>query len=281
MGNALGGVSVPLVVWIISSMGWRNALLATAAVSLVVGMAASFIYRTRPEDYGLVPDGREDKDANGKKRSRGPSFGTNVKEALKMRAFWHIAVCTLFQNALISTVMFYAIPYMTSLGMDRATASFVVSIYTLISLFGRVPFGMLADVFRKSYVVSLCTILAYIGVILYWQMQGTSPLWYIILFSVPYGLGVSGITSTRSPIIADYFGTKNFGSIFGFTSIFQAAANVISPPIAGWIFDQYHDYKIWWMSLIGFGILGIVSILTIPAPRRVEAAPPEPATAAK
>ena len=281
MGNALGGVSVPLVVAIIAVLGWRDALLYTAVVSLAFGLLASFIFRTRPEDYGLVPDGKVETGADGRKKPAASVFGTSVREALKMRAFWHIATVTLFQNAVISTVMFYAIPYLTNLGMDRGTASMVVMIYTFISLFGRVPFGMISDIFRKSYVVAFCTALLIIGLLLYWKMEATSPLWFILLFAVPYGLGVSGITATRSPLVADYFGTKNFGSIFGFTSIFQAAANVISPPIAGWLYDNYHDYKMWWISLIIFGIFGLLSIITIPAPRRVEQKETEPVTQAK
>ncbi len=274
-GNALGGVTVPLVVILIGSLGWRSTIFYTGIIFLVFGMASSFLFRARPEEMGMIPDGREGT-ANGKRRSVGSDFGTSVKEAIKMRAFWHIAVGTIFQNATISTVMMYAIPYLTDLGMSREWAGTIVSVYTIISACGRVPFGMLSDVFRKSYVVAFCFLLLIIGLILYWQMQADSPFWFIILFAIPYGLGVSGVTATRSPILADYFGVKNFGSIFGVTSIFFAVANVLSPPIAGWIFDTYHDYKSWWLILIGMGVIGLISMLTIPKPRSAEVREPEP-----
>jgi MFS family permease len=192
-----------------------------------------------------------------------------------MRAFWHLAAVSMFQTATISTVMLYAMPYLTNLGMDREWAGTIIMIYTIISCFGRVPLGMLSDVFRKTYVLAFCLVLLIIGLILYWQMSAVSPFWFIILFAIPYGLGVSGITATRSPILAEYFGTKNFGSIFGLTSIFFALASVISPPIAGWIFDNYQDYKTWWLSLIIMGIFGLLALLTIPRARKAEAEQPE------
>jgi sugar phosphate permease len=269
IGNALGGVTVPLVVKMIEAFGWRNTILYTAIVFFLMGMGTSFIFRSRPEDYGMVPDGKE-LDTAGKKRSAGADFGTSVKQALRMRAFWHLAAVSMFQTATISTVMLYAMPYLTNLGMDREWAGTIIMLYTVISCFGRVPLGMLSDIFRKTWVLAFCTILLIIGLFLYWQMEATSPLWFIILFAVPYGLGVSGVTATRSPILAEYFGTKNFGSIFGLTSIFSAIASMVSPPIAGWIFDNYNDYKIWWLSLVIMGVLGLIVLLTIPRARKVE-----------
>ncbi len=276
IGNALGGVTVPLVVSMIDSFGWRNTILYTAVVFFITGMASSFIFRTRPEDYGMVPDGKAAMAPDGKTAKKSAEFGTSVKQALKMRAFWHIAAVSMFQTATISTVMLYAMPYLTNLGMDREWAGTVIMIYTVISCFGRVPFGMLSDVFRKTYVLSFCIILLVIGLFLYWQMQADSPFWFIILFAIPYGLGVSGVTATRSPILAEYFGTKNFGSIFGLTSVFFAIASIASPPLAGWIFDNYGDYKPWWLALVIMGVFGLITLLTIPKARKVEPEQPGP-----
>jgi OFA family oxalate/formate antiporter-like MFS transporter len=267
MGNAFGGVTVPLVVKMIEEFGWRNTILYTAILFGALGLAASFIFRGRPEDYGLVPDGRvlsEDQ----QRRAKGDSFGTSVKEALKMRAFWHIAAVTLFQTATVSTIMMYAMPYLTSIGMGREWAGTIISIYTFISAFGRIPFGILSDVFRKTLILTISLVLLLAGMFVFWKMEAASSLWFILLFAIPYGLGVSGITSTRSPILAEYFGIKNFGSIFGLTSVFFAIGSIASPPIAGWIYDNYQDYRSWWLILLIWGVFGILVMLTIPRARR-------------
>ena len=122
-----------------------------------------------------------------------------------MRAFWHLGVVTLFQNAAISTICLYAIPYLTSLGMDRSTASTVVMLYTLVSLFTRIPMGMLSDIFRKSYVMALSVALQGVGLFLFWLIGGTSPFWLILLFAIIYGFGVSGVMPLRAPILSGVF----------------------------------------------------------------------------
>lgn len=267
MGVGFGGVVTPLVVTAIDRLGWRTTLFYTSIGFLVLGLLLSFIFRSRPGDYGYLPDGKA---ADEPEKGAPPTaeFGTSVKEALKMRAFWHLAVVTLFQNATLGTVMFYTIPYLTHYGMKRTMAGTVIMLYTFFSLFGRLPFGMMADVFRKSYVIALSVAFQVLGLILFWRMGGTSPFWFIIIFAVPYGLGVGGVMPVRAPILTEYFGVKNFGTIFGLTSVFIAVSNVLAPPLAGWLYDTYHDYRIWWEALIIFGLIAIIAILTIPEPKK-------------
>jgi sugar phosphate permease len=270
MGTGIGGVSVTLIVFLIDRLGWSTTLLYGGIGFLLIGLTASFVMRGKPEDMGLVADGKVATTESEKKRNARTDFGTTTKQALKSRAFWHLAFVTMFQNSTSSTVMFYAIPYLTSLGMERTIAGSVVSLYTFISLFGRIPAGMLSDVMRRSYVVTISVVLQLTGLILYWTMGQGSPYWLIIVFAVPYGLGVAGVAPLRGPVQAEYFGTKNFGSIYGLMSLFLAIANVSAPPLAGWLYDNYHDYKIWWSSLIVFGVLALGVILTIPKPQRRE-----------
>jgi MFS family permease len=267
MGTGLGGVAIPLVVIGIDQLGWRTMLLYTSFGFLILGLSLSFIFRSRPEEYGCLPDGRVSRRAKNSASSVPSEFGTSVKKALKMRAFWHIAVVTLFQNATMSTVMLYALPYLTHLGMTRTDAGSVVMLYTFVSLFGRLPFGILADIFKKSQVIAASLALQVIGLCLYCQFDRISSFWLIIFFALPYGLGVSGVMPLRAPILSEYFGVKNFGTIFGLTSVFIAVGNVLSPPLAGWMYDTYHDYKIWWKIMIVFGIMAIIAILTIPQPQ--------------
>lgn len=269
MGAGLGGVSVPLVVTLIDNFDWQRVLLFGSIALLVIGIPLSFVIRSRPQDYGLLPDGREPVPGDTKDGSS-EEFGTSVKEALKMRAFWHIAIITLFQFATMSTVMLYAIPYLTDVGITRTMASSVISIYTLVSLFGRIPFGTVSDYFKKNYVVAVSVLLQGIGVILLFLLDGASPFWLILTFAITYGVGLSGVSALRAPLLSEYFGVRNFGTMFGLTSIFTTTASLISQPLAGWIYDTHHNYSIWWICLIVVAALALISSLTIPdAKKRV------------
>ena len=271
MGVGIGGVLVPVVVKIIDKLGWQTTLLYAAIGLVVLGIPLSFVFRSRPEDYGLLPDGRASDATKGSKYGQAYDFGTGVKEALKAWPFWYLGVMNLCHASCISALMLFAMPYLTNLGISRATASMVVSLYTLVSVFARIPMGTLSDIFRKTHVVALSVTLQGVGLFIFWLIGGPSPFWLILLFGIIFGLGLGGASPLRAPALVEYFGTKNFGTIWGLSTIFMTVGNVVSPPLVGWIYDTYHDYKVCWLGLVAFNVLALVMMLTIPlAKKRTE-----------
>jgi MFS family permease len=264
MGTAIGGVLLPVVVNIIDKLGWQTTLLFGAIGFFILGMVLRLIVRSKPQDYSLLPDGRAQNTTDGSEPVQAYDFATGFKQALRTRAFWHLGIAYIFQYATFSTISLYALPYLTDLGMDRPAASVVVSIYTLVSVFGRLPMGLLSDIFRKSYVLALSVGMMGVGLLLFWLIGGTSPFWLILLFGIIYGFGLSGMSPLRAPVQMEYFGSRNFGTIFGLMSVFSSLAQVASQPLAGWIYDRFHNYEIWWVALLAFGVMALISILTIP-----------------
>lgn len=268
MGNGFGGLAAPLMVRIIDSIGWQTTLQWGSLILLLIGISVAMLYRDRPQDYNLLPDGASVVDNGTNKTAPKAEFGTSVKEALKSRAFWHLIVTVFFQNSFLGVMSLFLIPYLTSVGMSRTTAATVTSMFTLVSLFIRVPFGMLSDRIKKSYCVALSVAFQTVGIFIFWLLSGSSPFWMIIIFAIAYGIGLSGIVVLRPPILAEYFGTKNFGTIFALEGVFITSAGVIAQPLAGWVFDTYQTYKPLWMGYVIFGIIALIVMLTIPAPKK-------------
>jgi MFS family permease len=271
MGLGLGGVFVPVVTFLIDKLSWQTTLIYASIIYFVLGISYAFIIRSRPEDYGLLPDGVTISDNRTlKKGNPRNDFGTSIKQLFKMRAFWHINIVTLFQNMTMATVNLYIIPYLTNIGFSRARASLVISIFTFVSLFVRIPLGMLVDVTSKKYVIAATLFLMGVGLVIFGLIGGGSTFSTIILFGVIYGLGMGGVMVLRPPILAEYFGTRNFGTVFGVSSIFITIASISATPTAGWIFDTYHSYKPWWLAMSIFAVIAIILMLTIPRSRRKE-----------
>jgi len=269
MGLGIGGVLVPVVVKIVDTITWQTTLMYASIGFLVLGIPLSFVFRSRPEDYAMIPDGKPPAPGNKSRPTPDYSFGTSVTQALKMRSFWYINIISVFQNATIATVTMFIIPYLTNLDMPRQTAGMVVSLFTFISLFSRIPLGMAADVFSKKYVVAFTLVLLVIGLYVFWMIDGRSPFWLVLVFCITYGVGMSGIMALRAPLQAEYFGTQNFGTIFGLNSISVTIGGVLGTPLAGWVFDTYHSYKPFWLGLVVFALLAVFFMLTIPpVPKR-------------
>jgi len=263
MGHGIGGILLPLLVVMIDTHGWRYAMMVLAIVIWVLGIPLSFIFRDRPEDYGLLPDGKSPEDKNSSEGTNAHEFSTGVKEALKMRVFWTIGIATLFQLSVMSAGTVHMMPYLTSLGIERSSAGLIAMLVPLVSLAVRIPYGMLADVIKKNYVMAIVIWLLSIGMVIFGFIDGSS-LGLVLLGAITFGLGIGGFATLRTPLVREYFGTKNFGTIFGLNSIFATVGLVAAPPLVGWVYDTMGVYSPAWLGLGALAMVGAVVMLTIP-----------------
>ena len=263
-GFTLGGLFTPLLVKAIDAYGWQNLLVYLAVGMLVLGIPLSFVFRSRPEEYGLLPDGEAPGDVKG---PGAYDFSTGVKEALKMRAFWYIGITMLLHVGALNSVIVHLMPYLTSLGMERSSAAVAVSIYSMTGIVARIVYGVLSDIFSKKYMLALSLGLTTAGVIIFSLIDGSS-FAHVVLFAIIFGVGAAGNSPLRSPIVREYFGTKNFGTIYGLVAVFTMTGVVIGAPIAGWVYDIRGVYDPIWYIYSGFTIVGMTLMLTMPPASR-------------
>jgi MFS family permease len=101
------------VTWLVYTIGWRLSFVASGVLTLVVGLPLCWfcIKPHRPEFYGLLPDGKAPHIAIEPGSTQVSDAGTSVKEALRMRAFWHINLLTFCQVIITYIPMLYLMPY--------------------------------------------------------------------------------------------------------------------------------------------------------------------------
>jgi MFS family permease len=255
MFSGLSGVVVmPLIAWLITVQGWRNACLLGGVVMAIVGLPLVwfFLKPHRPEYYGLLPDGASVKEEVDKTRQMidlGVEYAAEVQEveftlrqAMRTRAYW-LLVLAMAINGLVGPVMtIHTIPFLTDIGIDPLKAAGMMSIYVGVSIPFRFIGGFIADRVKARYLpFLLCAgyLLLAVGVVVFLLHQ-TIPMIYV--WFVLFGMGW-GILNIVPPLIrARYFGRKAFGSIGGTFSMFIAPAGVIAPIYAGWVYDTTGSY---------------------------------------
>ena len=94
-------------------------------------------------------------------------------------------------------------------------------------------------------------------------LQTANKLWMLYAFAGVYGLTHGGIFTIISPIVAEYFGIRAHGTLFGITVFFGALGGSIGPIAAGYIFDVTGTYgpAIWLSTLMC--IIGLISIILL------------------
>jgi len=261
---ALGGVAIPLLVITIDTIGWQNAYIAAAIGTWILIIPLSLVFRTRPEEYGMLPDGEQPSEAKKSSTRDDDSTRITVKQALKMRTFWLIGIGALVQTSGTVSVLTHMMPHFTHTGMERSYASLIVMIVALVGLTARIPFGWLMDVTSRRNIIALCVGLSGTSFILLSFVRADTPFALIIAYAITFGFGSGGVW-LRSALIREYFGTKSFGAILGLMGIFTTVGTSTMPPLTGWVFDTIESYG---PAFISLGIANITgALLTLAIPR--------------
>jgi MFS family permease len=215
-------------------------------VSLAVGIPLSMLFRDRPEKYGYLPDGESTPVVgNGNASGAKAAAGFSAKEALKTRAFWMISAAMLFQQMGTSALGVHIVPYLESVGIPTAIAALSVTGMTVCSLIGRLGFGLIGDYANKRYLIALSIVLQTVGLACF-AFITRDAMWLLIAFLLTYGPGFGGPIPLWPGLQADYFGTRNFGTIMGLLTLTSVVGGLASPIVAGWIFDVTGSYRTAW-----------------------------------
>jgi len=251
-GVGASGFFVPLIVWLINVYGWRTTLIVLGLGMWALGIPLSFVIRDRPEQYGYLPDGESSVEPIPKLEIQGRGVEIGLKEALKTRSFLYLCTAEAIRMIAVAAVIIHVMPYLSSVGVPRATAGIVAGAIPLFSIIGRFGFGWLGDVFDKKYVMVWALFLMGLGMLAFCYVQVTGVVFlFLLLFAPGYGGGMV----IRGAILREYFGRDSFGKMIGILMGFGSIGGIIGPTLAGWAFDTLGSYNIIW--LVFCGIIGL------------------------
>lgn len=252
LSTAIGasGLLVYFVNWLIGSYGWRSTLMIIGIGTWVIGIPFSLIVRHSPEPYGLIPDGERSEESPLKSPIKedgtGISGGFSVREALKTRAFWFIAMTMTLSGATVHAVMVHVMPYLISIDFGREEASLVASLVVFVSACGRFGSGWLSGRMNTRYLLVFGLLLQAMGLFVLAVAQN---FWQAIMFVILFGPGYGGVITIRLAIQAEYFGRKAFGAIQGIIMGIVCIGTMSSPLLTGLVYDLYGSYFLAWFVM--------------------------------
>ncbi|MFO7170043.1 MAG: MFS transporter [Chloroflexota bacterium] len=251
-------VFIPLTSRLVEALGWRQALLALAAILACINiLPLALLLRRRPQDLGLQPDGLPPTPADAP-AAAGAERSRTSREALREPAFWWLsftfAVSTF--NSVALTVHF--IPYLVSRGHTTAFAASVAGLFGLMSLTGRLLIGPLGDRFPRLLVTAGLMAMQAVGLtVLALAPTQTGALVYVALF----GAGTGTMTIMRAALLAERYGPANFGSISGAQNIVLTGASTLAPLGAGLLATALGGYPTLLLLLAALSGAALVAVL--------------------
>ena len=252
-GSACGQIVVPLLVtFLIATSGWRNAFAYLGVMAAILLIALSQLMHRRP----LI-----ESEVGSKAQTENHEAGLSFKQALCDRMMWTFCGIQFCFLPSMMTIPLHIVAHATDLGMSTERAALVLSLLGAASIAGRLLVGHLIDRFGARLV--LCTCLAALLTALATLRVTGSPFW---LFPVAliYGVAHGGLFTAVSPSVAEYFGMKSHGAIFGTVVFSGTISGAAGPVVAGMLFDQFKTYDLAFVILALLAAAGMLLALALP-----------------
>jgi MFS family permease len=230
----------PLAQFLIIKFGWRASYSVLAGLLFIIGLPVTRLMRLNPSEKGLYPDGiKETTESKRNSNLISDTADFTLRQAIRTKEFWLLfALYTI--AALPFGILIHLKAYMISFGISEMTAATTIGISSGAFAVGALVISKLSD--RIGRKVPLFISLLALAVMMLWLMKAREP-WEFYLFSIISGFGWGG-TVLFPAIIADWFGMKSHGSIYGVIDIGWGFGGGIAPLLAGYIFDTTGDYEL-------------------------------------
>jgi MFS family permease len=227
---------VPMVTWLILTMGWRTTYMVIGVGVLAIMLPISlWVIRESPESMGLGADGAAPEPGAAASKQR-----VTAMAAMQTLAFWQLAGSFFTCGFSMSLLSAHGVPMLTDHGYTPMFASWTFGVLGGSSIAGTVVLGLLSDRLGRRPVLSSI----YAGRILFfagWLLIRDNRL-AIRGVAVLGGITMAGTGSMTSALTADIWGRFSVSPVLGVIFLVHQTGSAIGSWLAGAIFEATGGY---------------------------------------
>jgi MFS family permease len=248
-------IFVPLDTWLLEQLGWRDAVRVLAGLMLLTALPLWLFVRRHPHDVGQTVDGLPEQHVSSQALS-----DSSPNHWLASSAFWSVALSFAFARTAVATLAPHLVPLLLERGYSRAVAAFTAAGVGVLQLVGRVFFTSITSRSQLVLVSSATFAVHGAGVLALALTPSQVGLWAFVLL---YGATNGAITLTRAALVAEIFGSSQYGRVNGAISFTVAISSALMPLLAGVLHNQSGNYQTTlWLLVV---LLGVSTALVLGA----------------
>ena len=260
VGAGAGQFTVPLLAsFLITWTGFQNAFIVMGIIVFILLMAiAQFLYRD-PDVYNMAKSGLSNPEET-VSNTETPSVqakGIALSQALKSKKLWLLCLSYLLTTFCLLSILIHIVPHSRDLGILPHRAAGVLAVIGAVSMVGRFASGLLIDRTGSKLIMIISFVLLISA--LAWLIRADA-LWKLYAFAIVYGIAHGGVFTAISPIVAELFGIRAHGGLFGIVIFFGTVGGALGPFVTGFLFDRFLNYATAFfalniIALIAFGLM--------------------------
>lgn len=237
-GGSVGGAVMTVIVnRVISAADWRAAyvVIAVPMAAIVIPLLLFFV-RTRPE-----AERPSLHDASAPLVAPIELPGLEVKEAFATRSLWLLTLLQFLGASVFAGLAQHFVAYLIGIGYTPTFSARALSIMFLLTIFGNLLSGPLADRINTRAVLGVSWLLSAIAMFALLDASHVAALAIHVLI-VGFVLGATGVLTPL--LMLESLGIRRLGSLMGISGVFGTLGFAAGPVLTGRIFDVTGSYTI-------------------------------------
>ncbi len=286
---AVGGIGAailaPLIAYLLDTLGWRETFLGVGIVGSGIMLLLWPLIRSKPADIGIQPYGTSESDPLPVVRSlavtklRLKVFNQSIR---RTSAFWNLPLIHGLGCAGMGLVLIFGVDFAVKIhGIDLATAAWIISIISLVSIISRLGSPILAEMWGPRKIMAASMLIQGLTIfILFWAQD----VWTFYLFAAAFGLGFGAEWTAYLEINRRYFGDGPTGMAYGWQMTGAMVGHAVTTALAGLVIYATGSYILVFALSAAFSFAGVVVVAMLDSTAQVlipeweDSLPPEART---
>ncbi len=256
--GSMAGIALmtPTLTFAISAVGWQEALLGFAALfALLTVPVALFVMRDEaPEHTDLLPHQIPDKAASpAKPAAKRPA--PKVRDALNSLPFWQVALGLFACGFSMNLLGTHGVPMLMDHGFDATTSSLGIGLIGLVAIFSTLVLGRMSDQVERRAILATIYLVRGLG---FFALVMVGAHWELYAAATIGGVVWAGSIALSSAILADVYGVRLVGVLYGLAYLGHQVGGMISSWLGGWAYETFGTH---WVAFGSAGVLLLAAAL--------------------
>lgn len=251
--GSMAGMAVltPVLTSSIGWLGWQSTLVAFAiAFALVTVPAALFVIRDHaPANTDLLPEQVSAQAATPKAVPASLPFSA----AIRTLPFWQIVIGLFACGFSMNLLGTHGVPMLMDHGFDAMTSSYGIGLIGLVGILGTLVLGRLSDRMPRRNILGTIYFVRGLG---FFALLVVGTHWELYIAAAIGGLVWAGSIATSSAMLADIYGVRLVGVMYGTAYLGHQIGAMLSSWLGGWGFEHFGTH---WVAFGSAGVLLLIA----------------------
>ncbi|MFT3814085.1 MAG: MFS transporter [Acidovorax sp.] len=266
--GSMAGIAVmtPVFTFTIGHFGWQATLLGFGAVfALSVAAMALWVVRDEaPEHTDLLPQQIAAQAAAPAPAQAAAAARMGFLQAVATTPFWQIFMGLFACGFSMNLLGTHGVPMLMDHGFDAGSSAGGIGLIGFVAIFSTLALGRLSDRVPRRYILAVIYLVRGLGFV---GLAAVMHPWQLYAVAAIGGIVWAGSIASSSAILADLYGVKLVGLLYGWAYLGHQVGAMISSWLGGWAYERFGTH---WIAFgAAAALLAVAAAISLALPAKL------------